>query len=1250
MSDPARTTVPLDDLARAVQRLSAVQQVLASVSTPLGLEAQAEIARAVAVIGRTTQLLDGLAHPPVPPPPVAPVLDPLDEWAVAVAEAVRRADRVALVEAVGQAPPGLPAAVADCVPAAQATDWEQAHVLLDYVLGRLGCLTGPAASAVREATAALAVMAARQCLEEGPRGVPAEARARGYLKLALAGGGSRARHEAALAQLQRRGDKPGLALEAALRATELDPTLARAHVELGLAVAATGGDPGENFLRAAELAAAAPSPRDALTEFVGTVPPPVLALLLERLDARPEAAAEVLDALLAAPDRDEPFGPETDDDVRRRTVEAFRRRAAAAPQTVEGRTRAVDDLYEAATRVYIVDDEQCEELLADVLALDPDHRDAHMALSDILRLRAGRDTPPDRTVLEQARTHAAKAERSTKPVTDPDWERRILASLYGAVAAAEPGQRMTALLTAALHLELSIAAGTDTVWTHLLAVSLLRRLDLWAAAAREVEETVQRGGATMTELRDEQVLLQINSGQYAAAAGVLRTTLSGPWDRAALAYAQVLQGSSRDDVASATATLEELVAAEKPESWYFAALAQAYRLAGRADDGRATMARFLQRPDVRAAETGERASALLRLGHLAEAAELFAGWRPDPNEAPGRAWNLALARLPVDPDGVRGALLGGLRAERQRVNIDMTEWELDAVGAAVDALPDGGTRERARALLAEARAVVQARQAEPPDLTGIAEELDDALGRWFPAPDDPLAFGFETGPPEPDTVALAQVVLALLRARTAVRTGDVAAAVAAYRGLRGTAADAAARSALERLAGTLPERVAVSLLGGDSADALHEVELVADVADPAVVRESLARVVLSAADGGPAAAGVLQPAVSALLARAAGVEGAAEALAAVVDAAGDGRPLLAALAAVDPATLVGAVRARVHARRRSRFGGETIVAGGRPPVLAVELGSALVPDDTSDQWTLFAKDVPDMRAGVRALLGVEVPGVRFRNASPDAPIASHAFRILVGGVEVRAGELPEHDGDGVPAPERLGPVTAALALVVVGDPGVVVDTGHLDVLADELLTGDRPPRPELVPRLLDLFDDPRRRARLAGLLRGLARDGVHLGEWAGALLDVAARTRVGTGTALDADDVAAAVRAMRPHLRSHLLVNTPGLRCYPLPAEWEGLLADGVWGAQAAVRLTEELTARWTPLGTGTADALAAVAVGDEPARRRLQRVLRARMLPLVAVTAAEPRAAMEKEFPAGSAPGAAAADPTRLAEAGAPA
>jgi flagellar biosynthesis component FlhA len=61
--------------------------------------------------------------------------------------------------------------------------------------------------------------------------------------------------------------------------------------------------------------------------------------------------------------------------------------------------------------------------------------------------------------------------------------------------------------------------------------------------------------------------------------------------------------------------------------------------------------------------------------------------------------------------------------------------------------------------------------------------------------------------------------------------------------------------------------------------------------------------------------------------------------------------------------------------------------------IAVELGTALVPEDTSMEWSLFKELIPALRERISASFGIQIPGVRVRANAGDLPPTAYVFML-----------------------------------------------------------------------------------------------------------------------------------------------------------------------------------------------------------------------------------------------------------------
>jgi hypothetical protein len=1175
----------------------------------------------------------------------APISDPVDGWALAVATAIEQADPASLSELAGQIPRAVPPMIAMAAQAAAMGDWVTGRPLADYVLGRIvGMGASPELGRVAGATAVLAARAWMTTAE-------APQRCQGYLQLAQSHSGTTARLEAALAQMQRTTGDLGLAQDSAVHSCSLDSGYPRGHVERALAFAAVGSDPSEAVQTAADTASVRSHPYEALTDLVDGVPDAVLLCLAQACQTRrPELARRVLDEMLTAGEP-RPLSPSED---RRETIlrqaEAYRLRAslprtpgADGPDADTGAADTAADLYYAAALVNEFDEQLGYDLLTQVLTHDPQHRDALFLLGDLLRIRAEQAVPPSVDFLDEAAGQLKRAEQSPTLPTDVEWERLVLANLLISQASARPQGALDLLLQAALQLERSVLDGTAGVWLYIAQSRVFSQLDLWAWAAAAVEQAASLS-PDVPDLREQQVLLDINRGAYQA---VVERTAEEPlsdWLRAVRAIAVGQQG----DAFSAVELLAPLVSQAHAPMWYRLELARAYDLAGQHDAARAQLEGIIVAERTEWSIDSERASALLRLGRLEEAEKTLRQWRPNPSDQAGRQWRLALCRLTREPDQARGPLLAGLEAEAVPYSLATAAWELDAVREVAERLDvKDPRRAEALAALQEARGVAGRRLRDPHPAPDLQVELQRCLQLWSTPLD-----GSDSSRGEAPSAA--HTLAAALTARLATEQSIDARDLALYAELRGTTLDDVVPDILRRRSAEVHAEIgaAVSREDHEQAHVLYQV-LVATAGDPVTEELAALGVALAVRRGdlpgtsqacAQALAAAFTPADVARSVLSADLpvdqetllQGLAAAAAANHDAAegsatgeaGAGTDSIAAGSALgrpSPAsTLHAAVSAEIG-RRATEDLGRSVPAGYETRRLVAELGAALIPEDTSSAWKLFSQDIPAMRERVRDRLGLDLPGVLIRYGALDP----RAFRVLLDGLEVMTGELvPDEQADGLPAPERLEVLTEAIERTVLATPGSFLTLSQLELLVRQApaFWADATPNPRAVSELAGLTASPDTMARLTGVLRALLDDGLHVRE-------VTALTTLVQRAGGLHDDRADIMRRIRSEAAGHLVAARPGSRgvrlredleqAAPAAAETAPTKAGGADGrdgtSSRSAEIVDLLVRTWPEvLQTCRATEMPVVVVADEPARAWLQQVLRDHLLPGVAVTAAE--------------------------------
>jgi hypothetical protein len=278
-----------------------------------------------------------------------------------------------------------------------------------------------------------------------------------------------------------------------------------------------------------------------------------------------------------------------------------------------------------------------------------------------------------------------------------------------------------------------------------------------------------------------------------------------------------------------------------------------------------------------------------------------------------------------------------------------------------------------------------------------------------------------------------------------------------------------------------------------------------------------------------------------------------------------------------------------------------------PPV-AVELGSALIAEDTGSSWKLFAEDVPALRHDIERLVGLRAPGIRFRGSDAVEPLA---FTVIVEGLADKTGHLDPDVGD--PPPLRLEPVLAAVGRAILGDPAsfVVVD----DLRRAVLSVADQARSRELA-QALDLLAVGRRQDRVARLLRALIADGVHIGGWPGTIVPLLASGATGDGIPVlddpDPDVLPGTCADLRGRLRDRLVGNLNQVRRYRIPRVLEDELTTPDKRREIAATVDAVLSGTGHP---GPIVTLAAAVVSSPSARLVLQGLLRAEGSPHVALS-----------------------------------
>lgn len=1159
-------------------------------------EVQETIARLVATLPAT--------EPSGTPEPV--VADTTEQWLLDLGAAVERCDRSGIGDASTRCPAELHPRVRTGIEAAARGVWADAEVALVY----LAAATPQAEESrrfttrVAAATTTCARLAVRRLTETPGELADHVATATAFLEAAAAIAGTSARHQAALADLELAQGNVGAALEAAERASELDPDFPRGHVELARAVEASGGDATEHHDTAAFTAATWPDPLGALGDLgAATTPAASLLALGHQLAANDHPDAE--ECLRAAtvvtddPDAD----PKAGFAVRSAAHEALARlrRARRDPD-------AAADLYEAVVDALDAEDiDRAGKVLDELESWGSQRPEVPILVAEVMRYLAEvagpRRRDPDLLV---------RAARALEDVTATGtaevraWSRRVAARV-ALLTATGSGTPVEHLVDALLAAEEAVALAPGIAEGYLRCAQAERRLGWWACAWHDALDASEADDAS-DEAALEPAIIALQAGAVHEARRrfderVLDSDLGRATTIAAIREVIAVLASDGD---VPTPTLEALSGTPDAEVGVETALAVVLRrrgnFAGVAEqDRRVWQARDTADPE----DLTEVARAGLRLGRIEEALAVLETWAHEPVDATGVRLALALARLQNGDPEAGPEVLDAIDAEAQPGALWSLDLDLDALAAAAaERSPSDPMRAAVGSVVVEARNRLARHRARGPRLDDIDAELTGH-------PDD-----------RPGTVSTAWHAR---RARRAVDGRDWGGALAHYRELgelgRVSLADAGRRRVAQEASADV--RAALAITGptehalAAAADAANEVadeQVRSDVATLACV----------------AAAGDARDPLPDLLRLGLPVDPSPDAVLAVLwellPSEGH-RPVLdrwrAGVRRAGPGRgdtgLVAATLERDHALRKAQLAGETAFAAFDTRPIEIELGAHLIhPEDTGSSWKLFASDVPAMRERAERLLGLRMPGVRFRG-NPDLP--PDDYTVLVHGLVEERGRLTPSGG---PSWQRLEPVVAGVIRAALRDPTPFVT---IDTVAAEILAILRQPtaRLDALAPMLDGLADRRRTLGLVRLVRQLALDGVRAGDWAAADVVGALRARVpGVGdalTAASAGHVAEAADLLRPRLRDRLVGNGPGAVRLRVPPE----LVDRLVGTGL---IDGPLCAVDPGARAGAQDTMVTGLVVDTDLRRRaLQDLVRREGAGFVVLTEAESRGPV-REWP----------------------
>jgi tetratricopeptide (TPR) repeat protein len=249
--------------------------------------------------------------------------------------------------------------------------------------------------------------------------------------------------------------------------------------------------------------------------------------------------------------------------------------------------------------------------------------------------------------------------------------------------------------------------------------------------------------------------------------------------------------------------------------------------------------------------------------------------------------------------------------------------------------------------------------------------------------------------------------------------------------------------------------------------------------------------------------------------------------------------------------------------------------------VVLSLGTSLMPGDTDDPSPLRRTLLPQIRNDIEQEYGIRVPGIRLRK---DATLAPTGFEVLLDGVTVREGEIPEARSSPVEAPP-LDDAVAGLKDALIGNLARLLGP-------DDLATWAAPSAPATPEDgvVQVALSDAETRLRIQRVLRLLLREGVPVTDRHAVLAAIATAVT-------DGADTVTALRNARLRLARALPGTGPGPRPEQLPAALESAVAQHLraeclpgmsrpaWQAPCAEadKLVEQLQEYFSSLPAGAA-------------------------------------------------------------------
>ena len=199
--------------------------------------------------------------------------------------------------------------------------------------------------------------------------------------------------------------------------------------------------------------------------------------------------------------------------------------------------------------------------------------------------------------------------------------------------------------------------------------------------------------------------------------------------------------------------------------------------------------------------------------------------------------------------------------------------------------------------------------------------------------------------------------------------------------------------------------------------------------------------------------------------------------------------------------------------------------------IVMEIGNGLIPEDTSENWSLFKTYIPEMRDRIKNEMGVQVAGVRVRGNNALAP-NGYTFMLdenplVSGSVQLSMAEPMSYVVNHLEAFLRRN----------------LADFLGVQEVENLLKTWGQTERGKNLIKAA-LPDQPSR-LRFARALRALVKESVPITAWEEILEAV-------RDIGLANDNVSEVVRAVRLRLKRMLPGNTTDARRLEFPSEWEG--------------------------------------------------------------------------------------------------